>query len=454
MSDFPEKSEAAGKNNGAEHPRRTRRSDWDDPIVRVARGARPPMANLKLVVILTDGVRSHVNQSRGVAVWLSRRTGAEILELAIPELKGVRRRKAYSAVARLLEGNRRKARDWLALAEGENVIRTLGHWFLERDIREGDASSLILLSAGSLPSFYNVALGYIWRCTCAAIMTPSVIGTEPFDFAIVPEYDYPLDLSNILTTVGTPNLIVREELGAVSASLLRQFPPKSERRWGILLGGDSRDYRITAEWIQKWLGKVFHEAQRSNVDLYVATSKRTSRDAEGAIRRLAANSDRVRFLLIASTDPLNPVPAILGACDEVFVTDDSISMVSETATAGHRVVLLRSERIGAVKRKLQRLTSGMVTVGLLPKRMLWGTPRFDQTFRSFEKMGLLIEFKDWIKERRRDDMIPFAPLDDDSDIELKGFNEARRAADWILENLGDVVHPSEDECTGRKGVTA
>jgi hypothetical protein len=425
--------------------RRPRRSDWDDPIVRVSRGERPPLPNLKLVVILTDGIRGHLNQSRGVAVWLSRRTGAEVLELEIPELKGVRRRKAYTAVARLLEGNRRKARDWLALAEGENVIRTLGQWLVERGIREGDASSLILLSTGSMPSFYNVALGYIWRCTCAAITTPSVIGTEPFDFAIVPEYDYPLDLSNIMTTVGAPNMIVREELGGVAASLLRQFPPQSDRRWGVLIGGDDANYRITADWVQKRLGKVFHEAHRSNVDLYVATSKRTSRDAENAIRRLAANSDMVRFLLIASADPLNPVPAILGACDEVFVTDDSISMVSEAATAGHRVVLLRTERVGAVKRKLQKITSAMVAVGLLPKKTLWGIPRFDQGFRSFEKMGLLIEFKDWIKERRRDDMTPFAPLDDDMDFDPDGFNEARRAADWILENLGDVIHPSEDE---------
>jgi mitochondrial fission protein ELM1 len=427
------------------HTRKTRRSDWDDPIVRVSRGERPPLPNLKLVVILTDGIRGHINQSRGVAVWLSRRTGAEVLELEVPELNGVRRRKAYTAVAKLLEGNRRKARDWLALAEGENVIRTLGQWLLERGIREGDASSLILLSAGSMPSFYNVALGYIWRCTCVTIMTPSVIGTEPFDFAIVPEHDYPLDLSNILTTVGAPNLIVREELGAVASSLLRQFPPQSDRRWGILIGGDDKNYRVSADWIQKRLGKVFHEAQRTGVDLYIATSRRTSKDAESAIRRLAANSDLVRFLLIASVDPLNPVPAILGACDEIFVTDDSINMVSEATTAGHRVVLLRVERVGAMKRKLQKATSTLVTVGLLPKRMLWGIPRFDQTFRSFEKMGLLIEFKEWIKERRRDDMSPFVPLDDESEPDPDGFNEARRSADWILENLGDVVHPSEDE---------
>jgi mitochondrial fission protein ELM1 len=397
------------------------------------------------VVILSDGIRGHLNQSRGVAAWLSRRTGAEVLELEIPELKGIRRRKAHTAVVRLLEGNRRKARDWLALAEGENVIRTLGQWLVERGIREGDSSSLILLSAGSLPAFYNVALGYIWRCTCVTIMTPSVIGTEPFDFAIVPEHDHPLALSNIMTTIGAPNLIVREELGAVAESLLRQFPPVSDRRWGILVGGDDKNYRISPDWVQKRLGKVFREAERSGVDLYIATSRRTSRDAENAIRRLATNCEIVRFLLIASIDKLNPVPAMLGACDEIFVTDDSINMVSEAVTAGHKVVLLRAERTGLMKHNLQRVTSGMVAVGLLPRKMLWGIPRFDQTFRSFEKMGLLIEFKDWLKERRRNDMSPFAPLDCEIEPDPEGFNEARRAADWILENLCDVVHPSEDE---------
>jgi mitochondrial fission protein ELM1 len=419
--------------------------DWDDPIVRVARGARPPSSNLKLVVILTEGIRGHLNQSRGVAAWLSRRTGAEVLELEIPDLGGIRRGKARSAAVKLLEGNRRRARDWLAMAEGEAVIRTLGQWLMERNIREGDTESLIILSAGTMPSFYNIALGYIWRCTCVTIMTPSVIGTDPFDFAIVPEHDYPKDISNVLTTVGAPNLIVREDLGFVSKSLLDEYPPRCARRWGVLIGGDDRNYRITPSWVQRNLGKVLREAERSGADLYIATSRRTSPAAENTVRRLAANTDNVRFLLIASEDPLNPVPAILGACDEAFVTDDSINMVSEAVTAGHRAVLMRSERVGALRRGVQRLTSILVSVGILPKRSLWGPPRFDQTFASFRRMGLLIEFKDWIRERRMGGIPQFAPLDGEPELDPNGFNEARRAADWILDNLGDVIRPSEDD---------
>ncbi|MDR1471729.1 MAG: mitochondrial fission ELM1 family protein [Synergistaceae bacterium] len=418
--------------------RRAYEDDRDDPVVRVSRREAPSSPGLKLVVILSDGIRGHVNQSRGVAAWLSRRTGAEILELGIPEPKGIKRRKARAAASKLLEGNRRKARDWLSLAEGESVIRTLGRWLLERGIREGDAESLILLSAGTMCAFYNIALGYIWRCTCVTVMTPSVIGTAPFDFAIVPEHDCPRDVSNVMTTVGAPNLIVREDLGPVGESLLREFPPSRERRWGLLIGGDDRNYRISAAWIHKQAGKIFQEAMRGGVDLYIATSGRTSAEAESALRRIAANSPNVRFLMIAREDPLNPVPAMLGACDEIFVTDDSVDTVSEAVTAGHRAILLRAERVGAIKNRLQGATSLLVSSGLLPRKALWGVSRFDQTFKRFMRMGLLVDFKGWLRERRRDEFSPFAPLGGQIDMDFDGFNEARRAADWILDNLGAV----------------
>lgn len=401
-------------------------------------------AALRLVVIINDGIRGHLNQSRGVAAWLSRRTGAEVLEIEIPEINGIRRRKVRRAAEKLLGGNRRKARDWLSVAEGENIIRTLGQWLLARDIREGEPSSLILLSAGSMAAFYNIALGYIWRCTCVTIMTPGIIGADPFDFAIVPEHDYPDDVSNVMTTVGAPNLIVREELGSVGESLMKEFPPRHERRWGILVGGNDRNYRVSSTWMHKIIGKIFHEAERSDVDLYISTSRRTPPEAESALRRMVSSCDNVRFLLIASADPTNPVPAMLGACDEIFVTDDSVNMVSEAVTAGHRAVLLRAERVGFLKRRLQLATSMMVSAGLLPKKVLWGVPRFDQTFQSFKKMGLLMDFKDWMRERRRDDLTPLVIQEEQNELDGEGFNEARRAADWILLNLGDVFHPEED----------
>jgi len=400
---------------------------------------------LKLVVIISDGTRGYVNQSRGVASWLSRRTGAEILELEIPQLKGLRRRKALKGAAELPYGDRKTALEWLALAEGEATARTLGQWLLERKIREGHASSLILISAGSMPAFYNLALGYIWRCTCVTIMTPSVIGADPFDFAIIPNHDYSGEAPNILPIVGVPNLIVREELGLVGKSLMREYPPKRERRWGVLVGGDDKNYRVTASWMHKIVGKIFREAERGDVDLYISASRRTSPEAENALRRMVASCENVRFLLIASADSFNPIPAILGACDEIFATDDSVNMVSEAVTAGHRVVLLQTERTGLFKKRLQAATRMMVSSGLLPYRALWGVSRFDMTFDSFRNLGLLIDFRNWIHEQRRSDIAPVQNLDEEYDWGDDGFNEARRAADWILSNLLNVNQTDDEE---------
>jgi mitochondrial fission protein ELM1 len=404
----------------------------------------PDEKKLRLIVIISDGVKENVEQSRGVAAWLSRGSGAEIQEMEIPELKGALLRHVHKAAVKLIGGDRHEAREWLMLAKGEGVVRALGQLLLERGIREGQASSFIILSAGSIPAFFNLALGYIWRCACATIMTPSVVGTDPFHFAVVPEHDYPGEAANVMVTVGVPNLIVREELGFVGESLLREFPPRREHRWGILIGGDDKNYRITAEWMHRQVGKILREAARSDVDLYIAASCRTRPEAENALRRMVSSCENARFLLIASSDPYNPVPAILGACDEVFVTDDSVNMVSETVTAGHRAILLRTERSGAVRRRLQLATSMLVSSGILPKRALWGVPRFDETFRSFRNMGLLIDFKDWIHERRRSDIPQIYVPGNKSESGDDGFNEARRAAGWILSNLPGLVRP-EDE---------
>ena len=400
-------------------------------------------ADLKLVVILKDRIRGHVNQSRGVAAWLSKRTGAEVAEIEIPEFKGIARLKVRKSAGTLLGGDKRSAREWLAASGGDVTARALGQLLLERGIREGDATSLILLSAGTMPAFYNIALAEVWRCTCATIMTPSVIGTDMFDFAIVPDHDCPDESPNILATVGAPNLIVREELGPPGEALLRDFPPRHERRWGLLIGGDDKNYRVRASWMHRELGKVFREAEKDGVDLYISTSRRTSPEAENALRRMVSSCGNVRFFLAASADPFNAVPGILGACDEVFVTDDSVNMVSETVTAGHRVILLRTERAGAFKKRLQSVTAAMVESGLLPKKALWGAPRFDRTYESFRNMGLLTDFRDWMHERRRGDIFPVSAAEDDVDWNREGFNEACRAADWILSNLSGIVHPEE-----------
>ena len=113
---------------------------------------------LKVIVILSDEIRGHVNQSRGVAYWLSQLTGAEILETEVPILSGVAKARAKRGARSLQNGTRRDARDWLASADGDALIRRVGQWFAERNIQEG-SGSVLFISAGSTAAPYNIAMG-------------------------------------------------------------------------------------------------------------------------------------------------------------------------------------------------------------------------------------------------------------------------------------------------------
>ena len=380
---------------------------------------------IRIIVILSDGVRGHLNQSRGVAAWLAKLTGAEVLEAEVPVLTGAAKARARNAARRLPGGNRRDAREWLAMADGDAIVRRIGQWFAERNIREG-TQEVLLLSAGSAAAPYNLALGYIWRCSCATIMTPGVVGTAPFDFAIVPEHDYPERRPNILVTLGSPNYVVKDELKKEAEKLLSEYPPESEVQWSILIGGDDANYAVTPQWIKKTVGHIMCIAEQEGADLYITTSRRTPAAAVKTLKTLAARSSSVRYLLIASEDPFNPIPAMLGFSREIFVTEDSVNMVSETITGGHKAVLLRVEHKRGLRGLLQNATSSLVNAGALPPNALWGVPKFDVVFDHFARHDALIEFRDWIKRRRENP--------DEEGTSPEEFNEAKRAAQWIVEN--------------------
>jgi len=131
------------------------------------------------------------------------------------------------------------------------------------------------------------------------------------------------------------------------------------------------------------------------------------------------------MLLLASRDPFNPVPGMLGLCSVIFVTEDSVSMVSEAVTAGRTVYLVRTGRQSGIRTMLQNVTAFLVRKRIAPRMFLWGIPRFDALFSAMKEHGFLKELK----------------YDNLNTVFQRGYsvgedgpflNEARRAAEWIL----------------------
>ena len=382
------------------------------------------MANpISMIIIITEGIRGHLNQSRGIARWLEAETGAPVVEFTIPRLKGILRiTKLKLAASRLHLMSKRQLKRWFRETGSENLLEDVIKALREMDI---DPRNCLVISAGSDPARFNLALGRLLGIKTCVLMTPSLLGTDSFDFAVVPEHDASSGRSKVLTTLGAPNSIDRKTLKDEADRLEGSFPRGSENPcWGVLIGGDDANYRVGPEWAGKVMSRIMDLAEKAGTELYITTSRRTPPETEKVLSEMTRDKEYVRMLLLASQSDYNPVPGMLGLCTRVFCTEDSVSMLSEAVTAGHEVLLLRVERKEGTRSKIQAFTEKLVKKGFLSKRYLWGAPRFDTMIAGFEKQGFVREL----------------PVDVGKwDMELirehsgdTGFNEARRAAEWIL----------------------
>lgn len=371
-----------------------------------------------LLVILGEGIRGHVAQSRGIAARLNEIVPVDTAEFEVPVLKGFSRVKYVKLLARKLpSASALFAEDWLKGAGAGEIPERL------RDLNAG-RRPLLFLSAGSVAAPYCLALARVFGGKSCVVMTPSVLGLKPFDWAVVPRHDGQSG-DNVLVTLGAPNAVCPRLLDEQKRELLSDYPPHRAEAWGVLIGGDDKNYSIAPLWVNKVMPGLLEHARSAGVDLYVTTSRRTSAATEAALSRLCAENASVRMLLLASQDPRNPVPGMLGHCSRVFCTEDSVSMISEAVTGCSRVAVVTVGHRRGIRRFFQEIVEFLVDLRVLSQRCLWGVPRFNRMIEDFENQNFLSRITPRTFE---EDMEHFLRKPAG---EPPAFNEAARAARWL-----------------------
>ena len=351
------------------------------------------MAEFKHVVIVSDNIRGHYHQSLGVAEWISRLCQAEVDEtVKIPDISGLQK--------------------YLKLKLSGRKIPQKSPEFSKRWLKSFGISykrfypNTLFISAGSSAAPFCLALAKATNNKSAVIMTPSMFGTKPFDYAIIPEHDAhdPHD-PKVLTTLGAPNHINSQLVQKAAETFFghRNFKPKVV---SVLIGGSDSNYMPDAKWADKILGVL---SQFREVTVLITTSRRTPEEVENKVEEIFSSCPSIGYMLILSRNPkVNAVTSILGAATHVLATEDSVSMVSEAVTAGFKVGLLRVPRI----------------TGPIKKALGYGTQRFDEMFEKMKERGLIEDLGN------EPDFDKF--LEPDEQKHNQDFNEAKRAAEWIL----------------------
>lgn len=381
---------------------------------------------IKTIILLSDGIAEHDDQSRGVAIWISKLTGAEILETRIPELSGVVKLKVSRASRILINGNRKDARDWLALAFADVIVRQVGQWFAERNFYEGTREVLII-SAGSDCSPYNLALGYMWRCVCATIATPKTLGTDPFDFAIIPEYEFPPRKTNVLSTLGLPNTLTKKKLNDEAIKLLKDYTLDSGEKWTIIIGGDDKNHIVKPDWIKKNIGYLMRVAEIEKVSLYISVIGNITKEADETIKLLISRAHSVKEYFSENDEKKAPLPLLLSYSDEIFCTENKLNIILETLTAGKKVVILRMDWKKNIENFIKKTIASMVGLGAVKQKLLLGHTRHEILFGYLGRHNYVVEFNDWRRKRHTN-----PTSNEEETTTLEEFNEAKRAANWIV----------------------
>ncbi|NNJ94406.1 MAG: hypothetical protein HKP57_06655 [Halobacteria archaeon] len=211
----------------------------------------------------------------------------------------------------------------------------------------------------------------------AIVLMKPTLPTGLFDLCIIPAHDGPPAKDNILVTRGVLNRV-------------RNSPDKDAGAGLILVGGPSAHVDWSSEDIIRQIRSIVEHTPGVNWTL--TTSRRTPADFMDMLTGFAAGQPAV---VPAAETTSGWLPERLARASQVWVSEDSVSMVYEALTSGAAVGLLSVPW----RKSADRLASGI---------------------RVLLRDGLVTGFDGWQEsaELRRP---------------AESFDEAGRCADWILE---------------------
>jgi mitochondrial fission protein ELM1 len=168
-----------------------------------------------------------------------------------------------------------------------------------------------------------------------------------YDVILLPAHDRPRPRDNVYITTGAVNRVKPKKLLLAAEpwrARLRRCPPP---RVAVLIGGASRHAPFGQAEAAQLAKEMLGAAKAHGQSLLVSTSARTGVDLTAYLRDAFTQQREVPVHFWHPdpvTKPENPYFAYLALADAVVVTGDSISMVSEAATAGKPVYVWAPDR--------------------------------------------------------------------------------------------------------------
>ena len=282
--------------------------------------------------LIGDGKPGHENQSLGFAEAMQRRVACDIHRISIAGKGGI--------VGRIRS----------ALAQSADLPKP------DFIIAAGHATHLVMLYLARKHQAKSIVL-----------MRPS-LPLRCFDLCIAPHHDFPKKPTcrNLILTRGAIN---RVQAGDA---------PKTGKL--ILIGGPSKTHAWDDEAMLNMLSKITH----GDRTWQLTDSRRTPM---GFLEQARKRLEGIEIFSCQETPP-DWLPSMLREANEVWVSEDSVSMIYEALSSGARVGLFPVPRLKSKSRVLQGIDE-LVETG------------FFTSFSAWQKTGHLSRASEPLNEAER-----------------------------------------------------
>ena len=228
---------------------------------------------------------------------------------------------------------------------------------------DGSQDDTIIISCGRKAALVSASLTVPLPTKRIHIQHPQM-SPKNFDCVIAMEHDK-LKGENVISTPYALHSITPETLAAAAAQWAPKFGHLRKPWNAVLIGGSTNKYRMN----EAALEQLISEVEQISGSLLITTSRRTGEDYIAQLKSRWGSSNRM-YLYTGKGD--NPYLGMLACADHVYVTNDSVNMMSEAVASGKPVSILhlRGHKRTKPARFANRLRNNTITPAEMMKEVV------------------------------------------------------------------------------------
>lgn len=273
---------------------------------------------MKKVLIISDKIPGHFNQSIGICTLLNENIGIDykIIEM---QWRIYAFRSFFKIISRMLCKNLTNFKSLLIVS-----------FFKKIDVSNYD----LLVASGGNTFFINAALSKLYNIPNIQLGSPRGIKSELFNVHLTAER-YSNSKSNIVYEI-TPN--------KYSPSLCLANDEKKEKKILFLFGGEGMGYKYSNKNVTSIIETMNVLTEENNKKLICVTSRRSNKAHEEILKQNLKNLSN-KSIWFHQGGQNADLSQLFSLCSFIFVTEDSAMMISESISSGKIVNTLYPENM-------------------------------------------------------------------------------------------------------------